>query len=262
MLIKNPEIFNGECFAFINKDIILRADHTPLCLNDLNVLRSAQSGDIWCEKEYNISFLLVKDKELPADYTTEALRLYNARNTEEQGMMVFRAKALASWTDSTRYCAGCGSVLTPHKELTALQCTGCGKIVFPRIEPCVIVLVRKGDKMLLARHAQRNQDIYACIAGFMEAGETAEQTVRRELMEETGITVKNIKYFGTQSWPFPSQLMIAFTAEWESGDIHPQDDELSDAGWFSPDDCPATPQPGSIAYRLIHNIRYLIHNLA
>ena len=87
----------------------------------------------------------------------------------------------------------------------------------------------------------------------MEAGETAEQTVRRELMEETGIKVKNIKYFGTQSWPFPSQLMIAFTAEWESGEIKPQDDEISDAGWFSIDDCPATPQPGSIAYRLIHS---------
>lgn len=256
MLIKNPEIFNGECFAFINKDIILRADHTPLTLQDLEHLKqNMQGSSIYCEPEYSICFLLVKGKELPAGYTTEALRLYNARNSEEQAMKIFRAKALASWTDSTRYCAGCGSVLTPHKELTALQCTGCGKIVFPRIEPCVIVLVRKGDKMLLARHAQRNQDIYACIAGFMEAGETAEQTVRRELMEETGITVKNIKYFGTQSWPFPSQLMIAFTAEWESGEINPQDDEISDAGWFSPDDCPATPQPGSIAYRLIHNIR-------
>ncbi len=254
MLIKNPERFDGECFALINKEIILRKDNAPMCLQDMERLKhDAQGSDIYCEPEYNICFMLVKDKELPSDYTTEALRLYNARNTEEEAMKVFRAKALASWTDSTRYCAGCGSALTPHKELTAMTCTGCGKIVFPRIEPCVIVLVRKGDKMLLARHAQRNQDIYACIAGFMEAGETAEQTVRRELMEETGIKVKNIKYFGTQSWPFPSQLMIAFTAEWESGEIKPQDEEISDAGWFSIDDCPATPQPGSIAYRLIHS---------
>ena len=256
MLIKNPTEFKGECYAFINKDIILKNDGTPLTLQDLKTLkRDTPDSDIFCEQEYNACFLLVKGKDLPAGYTTEQLRLYNARNTEDTAMKVFRAKALASWTDSTRHCAQCGGTLTPHKELTALQCSECGKIVFPRIEPCIIVLVRKGDKMLLARHAQRNQDIYACIAGFMEAGETAEQTVRRELMEETGITVKNIKYFGTQSWPFPSQLMIAFTAEWESGEINPQDDELSDAGWFSIDECPATPQPGSIAYRLIHDIR-------
>lgn len=256
MLTRNPKYHDGQCFAFVNKDIILREDRMPLCLDDLEILkRNAHGGNIFCEKEYGLCFLLIKDKELPVGYTTEPLRLYNCRNTEETTMKVLRAKALANWTDTTRYCTHCGGSLTTHDELTAMQCTECGKIVFPRIEPCVIVLVRKGDKMLLARHAQRNQDIYACIAGFMEAGETAEQTVRRELMEETGIKVNNIQYFGTQSWPFPSQLMIAFTAEWESGEINPQDDELSDAGWFSIDDCPATPLPGSIAYRLIHDIR-------
>lgn len=254
MLVKNPENFEGECFAFINKEIILKDNNTPLCLQDLEHLkRNAQGGDIYCEPEHNICFMLVKDKNLPCGYITEPLRLYNARNTEENAMKVFRAKALASWIDGTRYCCKCGCELTTHEELTAMQCVECGKIVFPRIEPCIIVLVRKGDKMLLARHSQRNQDIYACIAGFMEAGETAEQTVRRELMEEVGITVKNIKYFGTQSWPFPSQLMIAFTAEWESGEISPQDSEISDAGWFTLDNCPATPQPGSIAYKLIHS---------
>ena len=109
--------------------------------------------------------------------------------------------------------------------------------------------------LLIERGGEPYKGCWAFPGGFLNIDEDAPDGARRELMEETGITVKNIKYFGTQSWPFPSQLMIAFTAEWESGDIHPQDDELSDAGWFSPDDCPATPQPGSIAYRLIHNIR-------
>jgi NAD+ diphosphatase len=89
----------------------------------------------------------------------------------------------------------------------------------------------------------------------METGETAEHAVRRELMEETGIKVKNIQYFGTQSWPFPSQLMIAFTAEWESGEPQPQDGELADIGWFLPGECPNTPQPGSIAYRMIQSFK-------
>ena len=93
------------------------------------------------------------------------------------------------------------------------------------------------------------------MAGFMETGETAEHAVRRELMEETGIKVKNIQYFGTQSWPFPSQLMIAFTAEWESGEPQPQDGELADIGWFLPGECPNTPRPGSIAYRMIQSFK-------
>lgn len=107
--------------------------------------------------------------------------------------------------------------------------------------------------MLLARHSQRNQNIYACIAGFMETGETAEQAVRREIMEETGLTVKNIRYFGSQSWPFPAQMMIAFTAEYESGELQIQESEIQHAAWFSKGECPTTPQPGSIAYKMIHS---------
>ena len=111
-----------------------------------------------------------------------------------------------------------------------------------------------GNEILLARHLQRNQDVYACIAGFMEAGETAEHAVRREILEETGISVKNIHYLGSQSWQFPDQLMLAFTAEYESGEINVQKEELIEAGWFDRNNCPATPQPGSIAYRLIHGL--------
>ena len=134
-----------------------------------------------------------------------------------------------------------------------MDCPQCGNQIFPRINPCVIMLVSKGNQILLARHAQRNQDVYTCLAGFVEAGESIEHAVRREIMEETGIKVKNIKYFGSQSWPFPAQLMFGFTAEYESGDIIPQPGEIADAQWFVRDHCPATPQKGSIAYKLIHN---------
>ena len=133
-----------------------------------------------------------------------------------------------------------------------MKCPNCGELLFPRIDPCIIVLVRKGDKILLARHTQRNQDIYACLAGYVEAGETIENAVRREIFEETGIKVKNIQYRGSQSWPFPRQLMLAFYADYESGEIKVQEEEIEDAKWFDINDLPATPAPGSIAYKLIH----------
>ncbi len=114
------------------------------------------------------------------------------------------------------------------------------------------MLVSRGDEILLALHRQRNIQRYSCLAGFMEAGESAEQAVQREIMEETGIRVRNVRYFGSQSWPFPSQLMLGFTAEYESGEIRVQEEELREARWFLRSECPATPPPGSLAYRLIH----------
>ena len=94
--------------------------------------------------------------------------------------------------------------------------------------------------------------MYTCIAGFMEAGESAENAVKREVKEEVGLNIKNIRYRGSQSWPFPDQLMLGFTAEYESGELKLQKEEIADAQWFDRDNCPASPKPGSIAYRLIH----------
>lgn len=167
-------------------------------------------------------------------------------------MPAFRAKALAEWLDSTRFCPRCGASLHPDERETALHCPDCGNTVYPRINPCVIMLVSRGEEILLALHRNRNMNFYSCLAGFIEAGESVENAVRREIMEETGITVRNIRYYGSQSWPFPSQLMLGFTAEYESGEIHVQEDELQTAAWFPRNDCPATPPPGSMAYRLIH----------
>ncbi len=128
-------------------------------------------------------------------------------------------------------------------------------MIYPRIEPCIIVLVHKEGKILLANHAQRNQDIYACLAGFVEAGESIEHAVEREIWEETHPRVKNIRYFGSQRWPFPSQLMLGFTADYESGEIELQREEIADAQWFDPHHCPASPPPGSIAWQLIEEAK-------
>lgn len=254
-IIENPTTFSGECIALFEKEIILTKDGNLLSYNELQNLNSLIGVvDFFVEKEFEICAVELKSKEnLTKEYQLKTIRQFYAENNEENMFKVSRAKALINWRKTNRFCSCCGSTLENSKQFSAMECPQCKKIYFPRIEPCIIVLVSKDDKILLARHVQRNQDIYACIAGFMEAGESAEHAVAREIFEETGLRVKNIQYRGSQSWPFPSQLMLGFTAEYESGEITLQADEISDAQWFNRDNCPASPLPGSIAYKLIHN---------
>ena len=122
---------------------------------------------------------------------------------------------------------------------------------FPRIEPAVIVLVHKEDEILLVKNKNRSSNFFGCVSGFVEHGETLEQCAVREVQEETGITIQNVRYAGSQPWPFPDQLMIAFTADYKEGEIHMQESELDDAGWFRRDALPEIPRPGSVAYNLI-----------
>ncbi len=162
-----------------------------------------------------------------------------------------RALGLLNWHHSTRFCPQCGARLEDHPVELARVCPSCTRLIFPRISPAIIVLVRKEGRILLARHAHRNQDVYACIAGFLEHGETLEECVAREVREETGIEVGNVTYAGSQSWPFPDQHMVAFYADWVSGDIRVDGSEIAEARWFDPAKLPNTPMPGTIAWKLI-----------
>lgn len=207
------------------------------------------------EKTYDLKILFIKKLEcLPENTKAVLLREYYASHSTEENFKAFRSKALSEWRLECQFCQKCGKKLEDHSSLTARVCPHCHNIIFPRISPCVIVAVEKGGKILLARHTYRNQDIYACIAGFMEAGESAEEAVHREVFEETGLKIKNLVYRGSQSWPFPDQLMLGFTAEWESGELQLQKEEIAEAKWFDPGNCPASPKPGSIAYKLIHKL--------
>jgi len=253
-IVTNPSNSAFACFAILEREVIVRADKSSMTFSDLqNLKQQCGSSDFFEEPEFGICVLGIENKEnLPSDYSAVMIRQYINENDEDAILKVSRAKALLSWRQLTKYCGCCGTELVDSSTLTARECPSCKNLIFPRIEPCIIVLISKGDKILLLRHAQRNQDIYACLAGFMEAGETVEHAVEREVMEETGLKVKNIRYYGSQSWPFPAQLMLAFTAEYESGEIKLQADEISSAKWFDRNDSPAMPLPGSIAYRLIH----------
>jgi NAD+ diphosphatase len=132
------------------------------------------------------------------------------------------------------------------------RCPQCGQTGFPRLAPAVIVLIERGDgRALLARNARFPDGMYSCVAGFVEPGETLEQAVHREIREEVGIEVRDLQYFGSQPWPFPHSLMIGFFAQYASGDLTPDGDEIADARWFSPSDLPGLPGEISIARALI-----------
>lgn len=237
------------------RETILRADGEALRPEDMDSLHAAYPTAVsLAEEETDLRMLEIGDTaHLPEGLQSMEIRAYFATHGEEDNYRMARAKGLLSWRRNTRYCPKCGAALSDSPTLTARECPECKSQHFPKIEPCIIVIVRKGDEILLARHVERNQDIYACIAGFVEDGESLEHAVRREIREEVGLEVKNIRYFGSQSWPFPYQLMVGFTAEYEGGEIHVQQEELQEARWFNINDLPKHPRPGSISYELIHS---------
>lgn len=255
--VQNPTSSNQRCFAIIEKECVLHKDGSELTFSELlNFKKLYPKADFIEEEQGNFCAILIPSKELiSADYSFQTLRQYFARNEEKQSAPLFRAKHILEWRKNTKFCSACASKLKNHETLSALECPKCKKIYFPRIEPCVIVAIFNSEgKVLLARHTYRNQAMHACIAGFIEAGESAEQAVRREVFEETGLSIKNLIYKGSQSWPFPDQMMFGFTAEYESGELKLQKEEIADAAWFDPENCPDSPPPGSIAYKLIHNL--------
>jgi NAD+ diphosphatase len=163
-----------------------------------------------------------------------------------------RAFQIAEWARTHRFCGACGTPMARAAGERAFKCPSCGHTAYPRISPAMMVLIRKGDSVLLAMHAQSPYKRYTALAGFLEAGESVEEAIHREVEEEVGLKVHKLKYFGSQSWPFPHSLMIAFTAEYLSGDIRVDTNEIAEARWFGPDDeFPSIPPGVSIASELI-----------
>lgn len=155
------------------------------------------------------------------------------------------------WWQEHRYCGRCGRETVFHPRERAKWCDHCQRPWYPRIAPCVIVVIRRGEHLLLARNARVNRPFYSLIAGFVEPGESLEQAVAREVMEETGLQVKNIRYAASQPWPFPHQLMVGFFADYAGGELVLQEEELAEAGWFHPGELPPVPPLTTIAGRLI-----------
>ncbi|MBA2693431.1 MAG: NAD(+) diphosphatase [Rubrobacter sp.] len=166
--------------------------------------------------------------------------------------MAGRAKQIVAWNRETRFCGRCGA--EPERvERFEKRCPRCGMMFHPRISPAMIVRVHRGDEILLARSPGFPPKIYSVLAGFVEPGESIEDTVRREVTEEVGVEVGNIEYFGNQPWPFPNSLMIGFTAEYVSGEIEIDENEIEDAGWYTAENHPPLPPRLSIARTMIED---------
>lgn len=164
-----------------------------------------------------------------------------------------RAVQIIDWDRTHRYCGACGSPTELKTTERSRECRACGIVYYPRLAPVVMCLVRRGRSILLARSPRFPQSTYSALAGFVEPGETLEQCVAREVMEEVSIRVKNLRYFASQPWPFPHSMMIAFHAEYDSGDIQVDGVEIADAKWFDVDALPNLPGTISISRKLIES---------
>lgn len=161
-----------------------------------------------------------------------------------------KCQEILYWDANTRFCGVCGGPMKMHTEISK-RCTHCGKEIWPLLATAIIVLIRREDKVLLVHARNFRGKFFGLVAGFVETGETLEEAVVREVHEEVGIKIKNIRYFASQPWPYPCGLMVGFTADYVSGELHLQRSELDDAGWFDRDHLPPVPDKMSIARQLI-----------
>ena len=200
----------------------------------------------------DLSTLIVSQSTLtPHSYEFCPLRQSYYKLPEDLYLKAGKCAELLYWDKNTRYCGVCGGPMKFHTDISK-RCEHCGKEVWPQLATAIIVLIHRGpDEVLLAQGRNFKRDFYGLIAGFVETGETLEEAVCREVMEETGLTISNIRYFDSQPWPYPSGLMVGFNADYAGGSLHLQHEELKKAAWFHRDHLPNLPEKLSIARRLI-----------
>jgi NAD+ diphosphatase len=187
----------------------------------------------------------------PEGWAFEGLRRLFSVLDQEVFDVAGRAKQIVLWDRTHQFCGQCGTPTQGVEGERAKLCPQCGLLSYPRLVPAIIVAVTRGDELLLARAQRFPKGFYSVLAGYVEPGETLEECVQREIREEVGIEVRNIRYFGSQSWPFPHSFMVAFTAEHAAGELNPDPVEIADAGWFPRTSLPSIPEKISIARRLI-----------
>ena len=254
-----PDDLTGPSYWFIfaGSNVLVhenRATMTIPILEDptelgLSPLRQQFLGTLAGQACYSIE--VTPDTNPPDGMSFKNLRAIFGRVDEDMASVAGRAVQIVDWDRNHQFCGRCGAKTEMQQSERGRQCPECGLVSYPRLSPSMIVRIRHGDQILLARNRHWATGFYSVLAGFVEPGETVEETVQREIREEVGIRVKNISYFSSQPWPFPNSLMLAFTAEYASGELQIDPDELEDAQWFSIDNLPRLPPPISIARRLI-----------
>lgn len=240
--------------------LMLREDGT-LPLFDEPLPGILQEAHCFAEGEY-----VMRVQDVDADGCTRALVPHALRSTwgllsEADYQRAGKAWELLYWSEHTRWCSVCGAPMQWHSAISR-QCLTCGREVWPQLGVAIIVLVHRGEEALLVRARTFKRDFFGLVAGFVETGESLEECVAREVMEETSLTVGNIRYFGSQPWPYPLGLMVGFHADWVAGEVRFADGELTAGGFFTRDNLPrrddgslAIPGTESMARRLIEDWR-------
>lgn len=193
----------------------------------------------------------------PPGWAFENLRSLWTRLDEAWLGIASHALQLIEWDKNHQFCGQCGTPTQQRTDERGRHCPACKLMAYPRLSPVVMVRIVDKGRILLAHAPRFAPGMYSVLAGFVEAGETLEQAIHREIAEEVGLQVSNLRYFASQSWPFPHSLMIAFTADYVGGELQVDGREILEAHWFTPDRMPDLPSPMSMAWRLIQN--YLAH---
>ena len=231
----HPDPFN---FVFSGGQLLLR--EADLALPGRDELAQLETGPMHAVgllgERYCQATWCARDTAAPAGLAWRGLRSLIGVLDDELVGLAGRAGQIADWARTHRFCGACATPTELVAGERCLRCPACAMLAYPRISPAMMVLIRKGEHVLLALHTQSPSQRFTPLAGFLEAGESIEEAVHREVFEEVGLRVHNLAYFGSQSWPFPHSLMIAFTADYLDGEIRIDEHEIAEAKWFGPHD--------------------------
>ena len=251
--MKNKNQTPSKYFIFFNHQLLLIKNGDRYALPDHNLVAENNLLSIGIHNKHHCFVLKVQSQiNMDSLHHWHPLR-FSIENLEEKWHGVLaRAYQILLWDMNHQFCGRCGKKTKLGAEKLERCCEHCHLSFFPKISPAVIVLIKKGKQILMARAKHFPPGVYGLIAGFSEPGETLEETISREVHEEVGLKVKNICYVGSQPWPFPDSLMLAFTADYDSGEISLNDGELEMADWYDFDKLPGKPSSLiSIAYQMI-----------
>lgn len=258
-LVVPPERRNEPAWWFVFRGAELLVAQSPAgpalpCGNELATI-GLEAGPVQYLGTYAGRHCYVADlpetTAVPAAFAMQGLRALFGQVDESLAALAGRAYQIKEWDRNHRFCGRCGTPTERRQDERARKCPGCGRTSYPPVSPAVMVLVTRGRELLLARKPGWEPGRFSALAGFVEPGETLEDTVRRETREEVSVEVRNLRYFGSQPWPFPHSLMVAFTAEHAGNAIKPDGVEIEEARWFDAGQLPKLPGSISISRRLI-----------
>lgn len=240
------------CFAFVDGKLLL-PEAQALQPQPLHGFEGLARSRHFLGRLDGVDCWALHLSEAPAGWQGTALRAAMLQFPGALMGVASRAAQVLEWDRAHRFCGVCGTPTEAAAHERARKCPACGHSAYPRLSPAMMVLIHRGRELLLARSPHYAPGMFSALAGFVEPGESLEECVHREVAEEVGVQVRALRYYGSQSWPFPHSLMLAFTAEWQGGEIVPQVDEIEAAGWFDIDALPGIPPRFSVAGHLIRD---------